>query len=83
MGSTDSTASSPVYYTLITMSYAASKTIVSSVVVATYILLIGCLGCCVLELHRLNHGLNLLDLCDKLLLIVLYCICDMVHLWIL
>ena len=55
----------------------------SSVVYAPSIGLIIWMGCCVLDVHGLNHGLHLLELGDNLMLVVLHWIWNMVHLWIL
>ena len=70
---------STVSSTLISMSSAASKTIVSYVVPAPSIWL----GWCVLDLNGLHHGLHLMDLDGKLFLIALHWICSMVHLCLL
>ena len=82
-GSTASMNSSPVSSMLPTTSYVASKTIVSSVVPVPSIIVIGWLGCCILELHGLNNGLNMMDMGRNFLLVVLNYICYMVHLWLL
>ena len=81
--STASMTSSSVYSTFPTISSATSKTIVSSVVLAPYIILIGWLGFSVMEFHGLRNGLHLLELGGKFLLVVIYCICYMFHLWLL
>ena len=82
-GSMASTISSPVSLTLVTATYAASKSVVSSAVSYPYIFLIGCLIWCILYFHGLNNGLHLLELSGKLLLILLNFICNMGHVWLL